>query len=360
MYYFVWLLSCLTSCSNDEIEPSNPNSEEELKNGISSNPFVGNWYEARAHLATSLYDALDAHYFYNFDKNGHYTYMHVSDGKLINNESGDYRYTKDSLFLIKSSTGKENKYKVYKIEPTLLSFGSFNKLKPTTLTSLNEGVYPSTKESAVTVDTYYDEAGKWYVKITPHWGIDHYFYNINGEAEKGIKRSGLTDRKVSNLIAGAENTVSVVAFNAKGEKYKEKKVTITTGNASKNSFIYNYKSYNINRVEMFQRHDNTGTGTGSNSKHLRFYNTDNTFLEFDYHVAEWEGIDKKWNAGTYQINTSTSSYYHYGAFLVINGKSQHTDSAGKGTLKISEPKQSHYIFEINLENITGHFEGDVK
>lgn len=101
---------------------------------------------------------------------------------------------------------------------------------------------------------------------------------------------------------------------------------------------------------MSAYHGHSGTGTGSNEKELRFYCNDDTFVEFNYNVAEWEGINKEWAEGIYKISRN-SGYYKYGCFVKIDGKTKSQsdyDYTGKLIIKKRQTNIIHSILHWKI------------
>lgn len=358
------ILSSIISCGKEDSDnefynESNINNEdnasEVLQNGTEENPIIGNWYEV---------SISNDHKLYTFKDDGTYKYY-----SKINNtpykEEGHYQYTKDSIFFT-SSKGKTIGYKITILSRTKFQFfrsrgHSFN-LKPSTLTSLEDDCVPSTKEQALNITYVYGETGGISIIITPHHGITHYYYAVSETIEENPKSKGtnILNKKYNSLKLGTQYYVSAIAYNAKGEKYSPTVIEFKTKGRKDmiNYFVYKSEYYELFKAEMSQKHFYSGTGTGSNCKYLTLYNSDEDYIKFEYAVAEWEGIDKKWNPGTYKI-VESSEYYKYMASLILNKKVQH-DAFLEGTLKITEKANNYFTFDFSLYDISGHFEGKIQ
>ena len=340
------------------LENEDKGSEEDKGNNEdnnSDNKLVGNWYKTFYYSVDKCF----SHELYSFCKDMKYKYSSVDTNMTI--EEGTYRYTADSLFLTPNN-GKQRKYKISNLTDKTIWINSsaYNK---STLTGLDDGDVPDKSDPGINLLIYNSETGDVIIEIIPHWGMKKIYYSLSeNENDKKSMCTSAIKKTYKNLKSGTKYYLTAYGIDSKGIEHVSAQNYITTlGYAgTKNYFSFNYKSYQINMAEMSAHHGYSGTGTGSNEKKLRFYCDDDTFIEFNYNVAEWEGISKEWAEGTYNISRQ-SGYYKYGCFLKIDGntKSQSIyDFAG--TLKIKKTSNSYYTFDFNLNDVKGHFEGSVK
>lgn len=361
-------ISCSSPDDDDEIyvddgdetdDDSGGNSDNNGNNGntgnnTNKNKLVGNWYYV------FYYDKETTHHLYTFDDNMHYTDQYNS-GTTTTIKEGTYHYTTDSIYF-KPYNGKEYRRKV-NISSSKSIMISNTEYYSTKLSSLESGMVPASSEEALKLGCYYDEKGDVTIAITPFWGISKYYYSFSEKPNdtKSTKTSHF-ERTYKNLKLGTKYYLTAYAIDEKGKEHKSKTIDITTiGDVvNTNYFNFNYKSYKIDRAEMSQRHGYSGTGTGSNTKYLTFYCTDDTYVEFDYNVAEWEGINKEWGEGTYKISRN-GGYYKYGCLAKIDGKLKNRSNWDfTGTLTIKKKSSNYYSFDFSLEQMKGHFEGSIK
>lgn len=360
---FTSFISCSSSDDDFYIEDgdgtdddSDDNSGNNNNNGnnTNKNKLVGNWYYV------FYYDKETTHHLYTFDDNMHYTYQYNS-GKITSSTQGIYHYTTDSIYF-KPDNGKEYKRKLTLSSSKSIKINSIE-YHSTKLSSLESGAVPASSEEALEMGCYYDEKGDVTIEITPFWGISKFYYSFseNPNDTKSARTSHF-EKMYKSLKLGTKYYLTAYAIDEKGIEHKSKTIDITTiGDAGNtNYFNFNYKSYRINRAEMSQRHGYSGTGTGSNTKYLTFYCSNDTYVEFDYNVAEWEGINKEWGEGTYKISRN-GGYYKYGCLAKIDGKLKNrSDWDFTGTLTIKKKSSNYYTFDFSLEEMKGHFEGSIK
>ena len=114
--------------------------------------------------------------------------------------------------------------------------------------------------------------------------------------------------------------------------------------------------YKLSSVAMSCDH---GSGTDANFKDLMFYGANNSMqpigARFTYSTPYYEGIDKYWDEGYYNID-SDSGFWTYGGLYCKTSWSSRCD----GWLEI-EKSNSIMIFNFNLDDgdAIGHFEGSV-
>lgn len=113
----------------------------------------------------------------------------------------------------------------------------------------------------------------------------------------------------------------------------------SSGSPYTNYVKYNGKYYRLNYGTVEAEHQNTGTGTGANSKTLKLHGDTNakgdlTVLMFTYYVHEWDGISKEWHDGTYQIR-QTNEYYAYICWFFADGRVAYCPEKGTLTIKTS-------------------------
>lgn len=358
-------ISCSVSDEEDEIyvdkgdgadddSDENPDDSDENPDNSNKNRLVGNWYHV------FYYDKNTSHELYTFDDNMHYTYQYKSKNSNSTTE-GTYYYTNDSIYF-KPDFGKEFRRKIVMSSSKSIKI-NYIEYHATKLSSLESGVVPASSEEALELRCYSDKKGNVIISITRFWGINKYCYSFS-ENPNDVKstRNNPLEKTYKNLKLGTKYYLTAYAIDEKGIEHKSKTIDITTiGEAGNtNYFNFNYKSYKIYRAEMSQRHGNSGTGTGSNTKYLTLYCSDDTYVEFDYNVAEWEGINKLWGEGTYQISRN-GGYYKYGCIAKIDGKLKNrSDWDFTGTLTIKKSSNNYYTFDFSLEEMKGHFEGSVK
>lgn len=368
MILFICCISCTSfvSCSDpdedDEINVddwggTDDDSDDNTGNtgsNTNKNKLVGSWYYV------FYYDKETSHNLYTFDENMHYTFQY-SSGKTTITAEGTYRYTNDSIYLTPDN-GKEFGKKIDMSSSKSIKINNIEYYS-TKISSLESGAVPASSEVALDLSCYYDEKGDVTIKITPYWGISKYCYSFSEKSNdtKSTRKSHL-ERTYKSLKPGTKYYLTAYAIDEKGIEHKSKTIDITTiGEAGNtNYFNFNYKSYKINRAEMSQKHGHSGTGTGSNTKYLTFYCSDDTYVQFDYNVAEWEGIDKLWGEGTYNISR-LGGYYKYGCLALIDGDLKNRSYWDfTGTLIIKKKSNNYYTFDFSLEQMKGHFEGSVK
>lgn len=359
-------VSCSSSDDDDEIyvdngDDSDDDSENDSGNNGSNtgsntnkNKLVGNWYYV------FYYDKETSHHLYTFDEDMQYTYQYIS-GKTTTTTKGTYQYTSDSIYF-KPDNGKEFRRKLNLSSSKSIKISSIEYFS-TKLSSLESGNVPASSEEALELRCNYDEKGDVTISITPYWGIAKFYYSFS-EKPNDTKSTRTThfEKTYKDLKLGTKYYLTAYAIDEKGIEHKSKTIDITTiGEAGNtNYFNFSYKSYKINRAEMSQRHGYSGTGTGSNTKYLTFYCSDDTYVEFDYNVAEWEGINKVWGEGTYKISRN-GGYYQYGCLAKIDGKLKNrSDWDFTGTLTIKKKSSNYYTFDFSLEEMKGHFEGSIK
>lgn len=340
--------------NGDDTEDDSDNNSDHTGSNTNKNKLVGNWYYV------FYYDKETSHSLYTFDEDMHYTYQYNS-GKTITTTKGTYLYTSDSIYF-KPDNGKEFKRKLNMSSSKSIKISSIEYFA-TKLSSLESGVVPASSEEALDLGCYYDEKGDVTIRIIPYWGISKFYYSFS-EKPNDTKSTRTThfEKTYKDLKLGTKYYLTAYAIDEKGIEHKSKTIDITTiGDAGNtNYFNFNYKSYRINRAKMSQRHGHSGTGTGSNTKYLTFYCSDDTYVEFDYNVAEWEGINKEWGEGTYKISR-IGGYYKYGCLAKIEGKLKNrSDWDFTGTLTIKKKSNGYYIFVFSLEEMKGHFEGSIK
>ncbi|WP_278888429.1 hypothetical protein [Leyella stercorea] len=356
--------SIFTACDHDDDEEwrteDNDNSSDENngsdENNNSDNMLIGNWYN------TFYFDVTEKKYYchdlFSFSNDMKYKYSSVDSKKHV--EEGVYRYTSDSLFLT-SSTGGHRKYKLKKKEDNVLWLNTSSYTK-STLTGLEANDVPDKSDPGLTLKMYNTETGDLFVQILPHWGMNSIYYSLSEKQDdKKSKSNSGVQKTYKDLKKGTKYYLTAYGIDSKGKEHVSTQTSITTlGFAdTKNCFIFNYKSYRINHAEMSAYHGHSGTGTGSNEKKLRFYCSDDTFVEFNYNVAEWEGINKEWAEGTYKISRN-SGYYKYGCFVKIDGKTKsQSDYDYTGKLIIKKKTSKYYTFDFTLEEMKGHFEGSI-
>ena len=350
--------SIFTACDNDDDEEwrvgDNDNSSDENNN--SDNMLIGNWYK------TFYFDVTEKKYYchdlFSFSKDMKYKYSSVDSKKYV--EEGVYRYTSDSLFLT-SSTGGHRKYKFRKNKDNVLWLNTSSYTK-STLTGLETNDVPDKSDPGLTLKMYNTETGNLIIQILPHWGMKGIYYSLSEKKDdKKSKSNSGFEKTYKNLKTGTKYYLTAYGIDSKGKEHVSTQTSITTlGFAdTKNCFTFNYKSYRISHAEMSAYHGHSGTGTGSNEKKLRFYCNDDTFVEFNYNVAEWEGINKEWAEGTYKISRN-SGYYKYGCFVKIDGKTKsQSDYDYTGKLIIKKKTNKYYTFDFTLEDMKGHFEGSI-
>lgn len=208
-----------------------------------------------------------------------------------------------------------------------------------------------------------DEKGNALIEIIPYWGISKFYYSFSKSKEdKMTMRTSYVTRTYTDVKPGTTYYLTAYAVDSKGVQHptKTKAITMPGAIGTKNYFNFNYKNYPLERVVMSQKHfPSGGTGQGSNTKYLTFYSTDDTYVQFQYNVAEWDGINKEWVEGTYTISR-LGGYYKYSCHAKIDGKLQSpSDYDFTGKLVIKKTSKN-YTFDFSLEEMKGHFEGSVK
>lgn len=335
--------------------PENPGGtgegeKEEIENGTADNPFVGNWYEA---------SSTGTHDLFIFNEDNTYVWWYRSDD-VLRKTSGTYSFT-DTHITLTEEDGDELEYKIYTLTKTELSFSSVRGLsfdmKASTLKSLEDGEAPSTIESGISMRFYYGDAGGIHFTIIPDFGINCYYYELNGES--GHTQSGICKVEYDDdeLEFGTEYEITVTAYDIDGNEYRPYTYSFMTKGyeGMVNYLVYQGNYYELSHAEMSQRHDYTGTATGTNWKFLTLYSSDETYIRFQYAVPEWEGIDKEWFEGTYNIQTN-SEFWKYSYIIVIDGKVEHTYQQ-TGTLTIKELSGGYLTIDFELDNFAGHYEG---
>ena len=146
------------------------------------------------------------------------------------------------------------------------------------------------------------------------------------------------------------------------ETYKRQSSVGTTTEDYKNPPFVNYLRrsdgyfYELSYAEMKCSH---ATGTGANYKYLFFYGSNGELTPlsttFVYCTPYYEGIDKYWRAGTYNIQ-SKSGYWIYGGWYNWRGSSQGRED---GTLKI-KTVGNMMSFDWEFYDAIGHFVGTVQ
>ena len=113
--------------------------------------------------------------------------------------------------------------------------------------------------------------------------------------------------------------------------------------------------YELSEVVMRCDH---ATGTEANMKHLFFFGANGSMepigARFMYSTPYYEGIDKMWYDGTYNIK-SKSGYYIYGGVYCLNNYWE-SRSDGKLTIK-SSGKIMTLDFNLDDGDAIGHFSG---
>ncbi len=125
------------------------------------------------------------------------------------------------------------------------------------------------------------------------------------------------------------------------------------------SYIRIYGAYyELSRASMSSDH---GTGTGANFKHLMFFGTNDLMqpigARFMYSTPYYEGIDKYWSEGSYNINSDSGYWIYGGTYCYRNSWSSRCD----GKLKIKKTNNI-MVFDFNLDDgdAIGHFVGTVQ
>lgn len=350
----------LTSCGDDDVigqegETDIVDNTSPIENGTDDNPLVGSWYE------TTI---VDAHRLYKFNEDETFTYWYRSD-EVFRKEEGTYSYDGGVILYLTYTDGETVECRVSQLTKTELSFKrgdlSYN-LKASSLTGLDEGCKPLPIEQAVNVWFDYGETGGVSFFIVPHYGVDHYYYSLEATANEnnGRRGKGALSKKYSDndLEFGTDYKFSVTAYDVQGNAYRTYTYPFTTKGykGMVNYVVYEGEYYDLEYAQMSQKHDiSTGTGTGTNFKFLDLYYGDNGLVRFTYAVHEWEGIDKEWMEGTYNIKDN-SSYHSYSALFIKEGKSQ---QPGGGKLVIKRTSNNYYTFDFELELAAGHFEGNL-
>lgn len=374
LFHLVFLLAIagftLSGCSspNDDYDEiiDDGNNEDDNDNGeddnggntggdVKKDKIVGCWY-----YAFIDYEKRATHMLYKFDADMHYTYQ-SNDGSSSSQSGGTYRYNSDSIFF-QPDDGKAFKRKINKLTNDEFMFNG-TLYNATSLPSLSSGNVPGKSETALMMWCGRDEKGNALIEIIPYWGISKFYYSFSESKEdKMTMRTSYVTRTYTNVKPGTTYYLTAYAVDSKGVQHPTKTISITMPGAigTKNYFNFNYKTYPLERVVMSQKHfPSGGTGQGSNTKYLTFYSTDDTYVQFEYNVAEWEGINKEWVEGTYTISR-IGGYYKYSCHAKIDGKLKSPsdyDFTGKLVIKKTS---NYYTFDFTLEEMKGHFEGSVK
>lgn len=339
--------------------------KSDVKNGVEGNPLVGNWYSS-IYLSSDKYPFTEL---YIFRENMTYTYLRRSNWdswNTLNRTDGTYSFTKDKITFI-SDNGNETQKNLKYITPTELGFDFINyaDFVATTLTTLDMDIFPSEKESAVIVNGGIRLGGGLEFVIKPFHNIDHYYFSLSKDSQKGVSYKATKDRYTGslyqNLELGTLYYITVTAYDKNGTAYKPcVKGFISGGEKGMINYLCGGKTYNdITTVKMTQSHWNSGTGTGANYKFLEFISADKkTHIKFAYAVKEWESINKIWDSGTYKIEQPGGYHKYSCSELYING-SRKSNYCCEGYLYIKKKSSNYWIFDIILEDVTGHFEGSV-
>ncbi len=322
--------------------------------GVSKDKIVGCWYQAH------IYEKKVSHTLYKFDADMRYTYQ-SNDGSSSTQRSGTYSYNSDSIFF-QPDDGKAFGKKISKLANGEFMF-NYVSYHATSLSSLSSGNVPGKSENALMMWCGRDDKGNALIEIIPYWGISKFYYSFSESKEsKMAMRTSYVTRTYTNVKPGTKYYLTAYAVDSKGIQHPTKTIDITMPGTvgMKNYFSFNYKTYPIERVVMSQKHfPSGGTGQGSNTKYLTFYSTDDTYVQFEYNVAEWDGINKEWVEGTYTISR-LGGYYKYSCYAKIDGKIMSPsdyDFTGKLVIK---KNGNFYTFDFILEEMKGHFEGMVK
>lgn len=125
------------------------------------------------------------------------------------------------------------------------------------------------------------------------------------------------------------------------------------------SYILHAETYYYELTQAVMR-CNHATGTESNSKYLQLFGNngllDPTGVVFCYFTPYYEGIDKYWADGKYNL-TSKSTNWVYGGWYIVQGSNSYRLD---GELTIKTQNQIKYIdfeFEDGYSHTRGHFEG---
>lgn len=222
--------------------------------------------------------------------------------------------------------------------------------------------------------------GKWYRSVR-----NCYYYFLedgNGYTERFDNYDGIYRRAFEWDIIGntmyfewlkddfynASEVQCPVSFDADGnlvfgtdETYERKSSVGTTTVGYKHPPFVNYLRrsdgyfYELSCAEMKCSH---ATGSGAIYKYLFFYGSNGELTPisttFVYCTPYYEGIDKYWRAGTYNIQ-SKSGYWIYGGWYNWCGSNQGRED---GTLKI-KTVGNMMSFDWKFYDAIGHFIGSV-
>ena len=161
---------------------------------------------------------------------------------------------------------------------------------------------------------------------------------------------------VSDLRPKTTYEISAVAYDKNGKKGQTITQKFTTTEAPYKGYIY-YKEKFYPLTSATMRAVHATSSSGANTKYLELKG-DDAWITYSYSTHSWDGIDREWRDGTYEIEQDLSSYYTYHGMWKA-GRSATNDAAG--TLIIKSSGSKIYIdFEMDdVMVVYGHFEGKV-
>ena len=177
-----------------------------------------------------------------------------------------------------------------------------------------------------------------HIKFDISSDVEYYYVGLGDNISEKHKRQGSRTIYFEELYPGKTYTVTCIPYTSGDKRNTPVQAKFKTATSP-------YTNYLCRDGEFYEFTGGKATvwrNPGANTKVLWLYISDTEYVQFNYSVHQWEGMNSTWYPGVYKL-TLSASYYEYEGFYKNEKKMSKGDVFDGGTLKISNKNGMNMI-----------------